>query len=36
VADEMSGKGTFKWADGRNFEGEFKNGVMHGLGLYTW
>jgi hypothetical protein len=28
--------GTFEWVDGRVFKGTFKNGVMHGEGIYTW
>lgn len=32
----MSGQGEFTWADGRKFIGEFKAGVMHGYGVYTW
>ena len=32
----MSGFGCFQWADGRYFQGQFQNGVMHGYGDYVW
>ena len=32
----MEGKGTYKWADGKEYNGEWKNGNMHGIGIYKW
>lgn len=28
--------GAFTWYDGRNFQGDFKDGKMHGKGSYFW
>ncbi len=28
--------GTFTWADGEKYVGEFKDGKRHGQGTYTW
>ena len=32
----MSGEGTYLWADGRQYIGEWKNGKMEGKGVQTW
>ena len=32
----MHGKGVYKWADGRVYEGEFVNDKRNGFGIYTW
>lgn len=32
----MHGYGTYKWADGRRYEGEYLNDHKHGHGLYTY
>lgn len=32
----MDGKGIYKWADGRMYEGEYKNDKKHGLGILRW
>jgi hypothetical protein len=29
----MHGKGTFKWADGRSYVGEYKDDKKHGYGI---
>ena len=29
-----SGEGIFRWADGRIYEGEFRNGMMNGEGKF--
>lgn len=29
-------KGTYSWADGRRYEGGWKDSNMHGKGKYTW
>ena len=38
--EDKFGRGVFTWPNsshsGVTFEGEFKNGKMHGLGKYTW
>lgn len=28
--------GTFRWANGDTFEGEWKHGLMHGKGIYLY
>ena len=33
--DKKEGQGTFKWPDGRKYEGGWKNGKQHGKGTYT-
>ncbi len=30
----MNGFGKMEWADGRSYEGEFKNDLKHGKGIY--
>jgi hypothetical protein len=30
----MKGMGVYSWADGRKYEGEWKNGKQHGKGKY--
>lgn len=32
----MEGKGIETWADGRRYEGEFKNGKKDGEGTFEW
>ena len=32
----MHGKGTISWADGRKYEGEYKDDKKHGYGIFTW
>ena len=29
-------KGTFWWPEGKNYNGEWLNNLMHGFGIYTW
>ena len=29
-------EGTYTWADGTKYVGEWKDGEMHGQGTYTW
>ena len=31
----MNGLGLFKWADGRQYSGSWKDNQMHGQGVYT-
>ena len=31
-----SGKGTFKWANGNSYEGDFKKNNMEGRGVFKW
>ena len=32
----MHGKGEFRWADGRVYNGEYYNDKKHGAGVYSW
>jgi hypothetical protein len=32
----MEGMGVYTWADGRKYEGEYKDDKKHGYGLYEW
>lgn len=32
----ISGYGKYVWENGRTYEGNWKNGKMHGKGIYTW
>jgi len=32
----MHGKGTFTWADGRCYVGEYANDLKEGQGTFTW
>ena len=32
----MYGIGTYNWADGRKYEGQWKNANMYGQGTYYW
>jgi hypothetical protein len=32
----MHGKGSFAWADGRKYEGEYFNDKKEGKGIFTW
>ena len=32
----MNGKGTLKWADGREYKGEFEKDKRHGYGEFLW
>ena len=34
VNDKREGHGTFVWADGRKYIGEWKAGKQHGVGTY--
>merc|ERR1712217_48144 len=34
VNDLKEGEGTFLWADGRRFTGQWKEGKQHGVGLF--
>ena len=36
IDNEYTGKGTFTWADGSKYVGEFKNGEKHGHGTLTY
>jgi hypothetical protein len=32
--DKKHGKGTFEWADGRKYKGQWINGKQEGTGVY--
>lgn len=32
----MDGVGVYTWADGRKYEGEYKEDKKHGYGVYIW
>lgn len=32
----MHGKGIYKWADGRRYEGEYFCNNKHGYGVFSW
>jgi len=32
----LNGLGTFKWSDGKYFDGYWKNNQMNGVGKYFW
>jgi hypothetical protein len=32
----MEGYGSYKWADGRKYEGEYRNDKKNGYGIYMW
>ena len=32
----IEGKGCYKWADGRVYDGDWKENQMHGKGKFTW
>ena len=32
---EADGEGTFKWTDGRTYQGGFKNDLLHGQGKFS-
>ena len=32
----MDGKGSYKWGDGGKYEGQWKNGYMHGRGVFSY
>jgi hypothetical protein len=32
----MEGIGVYTWADGRRYEGEYKDDKKHGYGFYSW
>ena len=34
--DQIHGKGTFSYASGGVYDGEYKEGQKHGKGTYTW
>lgn len=31
----MQGSGKYIWADGREYDGAWVNGLQHGIGIYT-
>ena len=32
----MNGQGIFRWADGRSYNGSYKNDIKHGQGTMIW
>ena len=32
----MHGKGNFDWPDGRNYNGNYVNGLKQGFGKFIW
>lgn len=34
--NNIQGKGTYIWSDGRKFVGNWKNSKMRGKGFYSW
>lgn len=32
----IQGKGLYKWADGRTYDGDWLQNKMHGSGLFYW
>ncbi|KAJ4462388.1 putative Phosphatidylinositol 4-phosphate 5-kinase 4 [Paratrimastix pyriformis] len=32
----MHGRGLYRWADGSEYTGDFREGCMHGMGIRTW
>lgn len=32
----MSGEGVYRWSDGRQYKGQYKNGLKDGFGEYVW
>jgi L1 cell adhesion molecule like protein len=32
----MHGRGVFRWADGRKYEGEYHDDKKQGYGVFTW
>ena len=32
----FNGQGHYKWNDGRQFIGNYENGLMKGFGVFTW
>lgn len=32
----MHGKGTYKWADGGEYVGDYKDNVKEGMGIFKW
>ena len=34
--NNMHGKGTYVWGDGRSYEGEYFEDRKHGFGIYKW
>ena len=30
------GRGICSWSDGNKYDGEWKQGKMHGFGIHTW
>ena len=32
----MHGQGSYKWADGRSYIGNYVNDKKHGVGKYIW
>lgn len=33
---KRNGYGMQEWSDGSKYEGEYKNNLKHGTGVYTW
>ena len=36
VEGKRTGKGTYTWADGNRYEGDFDDNTLHGRGTYIW
>ena len=34
--NNIQGKGTYKWADGREYTGDWFMNKMHGSGVFKW
>jgi len=34
--NEIQGKGTYIWSDGKKYDGEWLNNKMHGQGHLIW
>ena len=34
--NNIHGHGTYKWADGRQYTGDWQVNKMHGSGVFTW
>ncbi len=32
----IHGKGTYRWSDGRVYNGQYENDKKHGYGVYIW
>jgi len=36
VAGAMEGMGSYKWADGKSYEGLFAHDLKEGFGIFKW